>query len=431
MRLPPLFLLLSALLLLLPGQLAAKYTENLTAQVIDYSLRPVEGAQAYVDYEINSVDGNVKTKPKTTDSRGLASIIFTDYEQIDSETNYAFTLYVKYGDQLVSSSLIAEDGENRTYSMMVDSHVAFVHVADQNGKPLFANVTVGNAEKPTDASGSAFFALPPGNYTVKVERGDLVKNVPLRIDNSTGDVSIDAKLSYYTLDILVQDDSRNPLQAEVSVDGNVLETGFDGHAHFENVSTDSPLVAVLYGQGIKRLQPDLKSGTSFTVTFDVTNPAIKDQYSTLSASGVGTVRFFVEDFGPEASGIDSVSVSYEVAGVSNTLSVYTIGYNSFEAKIPAQPAGTLVKYAITVTDKEGNSEAGYGNYVVPAEAGPNATNTTGHGSAQFVPSVPNEAIFAGIAVLAVLAYAAIYYYNKKKAGELPPQPLAPPQVPQQ
>jgi len=432
MKLSAFFLLLAAGVLLLTGAPWAKYTENLTVQVFDNSFRPVEGAQVYVDYELNSVNGNVKTKPKLTDSRGYANIIFSDYESIDSETEYSYTLYVKYGDQLVSASLIAVDGESRTYTMQVESYIAYVRVLDQNSKSLQANVTVNKVTKPTDTAGSTFFALPPGNYAIQVERNDLVKNIPFVLGSATGDKSMDVLLNYYKLDIHVQDDKRRPLIAQVDVNGMVSKTDNDGVAHFENITTDSPQVIVVYGQDIKRIQPNLQTGSSLEVIFDVNKPSIKDQYSAISSSGVGTIRFFVEDSGPDASGIDTVSVSYEVAGAQNTLSVYTIGYNSFEVKIPAQPIGTLVKYTITVSDKEGNIGVGYGNYVV--SLGGEVTGTANASSPELPPptsNVLNEGIFVGIAVLAVLAFAAIYYFNKKKGSEISPPQFVPPQVPQQ
>ncbi|MFA6327970.1 MAG: hypothetical protein WCY41_00830 [Candidatus Micrarchaeia archaeon] len=437
MKLSALFLLLAAGMLLLSGAPWAKYTENLTVQVFDNSLRPVEGAQVYVDYELNSIAGNVKTKPKLTDSRGYTNIVFSDYEEIDSETEYAYTLYVKYGDQLVSASLIAGAGENRTYenrtyTMQVESYIAIVRVLDQRGKPLQANVTVGNATKPTDEAGSAFFALSPGSYEIRVERGDVVKNVPLVLESATGDQSVEVLISYYNLDVRVQDDKRRPLPARVEVNDLSSETDGDGMAHFENITTSSPSVVVVYGQGIKRLQPNLQASSSLEVTFDVGKPSIQDQYSTLSQSGVGTIRFFVEDSGPEASGVDSVSVSYAVAGVQNMLSVYTIGYNSFEAKIPAQPDGTLVKYTITVSDKEGNSAVESGSYVASSGGGSSIdTNASSPGAP--APSISSDGMLVGIAVLAVLAFAAIYYFNKKKetAGDSAPPPIAPPQIPQQ
>jgi hypothetical protein len=440
MRLSSLFLLLAAGVLLLSGVPLAKYTVNLTVQVFDNSLRPVDGAQVYVDYELNSVSGNIKTKPKTTEAGGYANIVFSNYEAVDSETEYAYTLYVKYGDQLVSDSLIAEDGENRKYSMQVDSYVAYVRVLDQNGKPLQANATVGGATKPTDASGRAFFVLPPGNYTLKVEQNDLVKNIPFTLEGATGDRSLDVVLSYHKLDIRVQDDKRRPLSAQVEVNGVGSATDSDGIAHFEGITESSPQVIVVQGQAIKRIQPNLQASSSLEVTFDLGKPSIKDQYSTLTPSGVGVIRFFVEDLGPEASGIDTVSVSYEVAGAPNTISVYAINYNSFEAKIPAQPAGTLVRYTITVSDKEGNTAVGYGNYAVAMGGGaPNPSNSTVPTVDPGQASIPSERIFIGIAVLAVLAFAAIYYFNRKKGsdaappqgGDTSPPPIEPPQVPQQ
>jgi len=431
MKLSAFFLLLAAVALLLSGTSWAKYTENLTVQVFDNFLRPVEGAQVYVVYELTSVRGDIKTKPKITDSRGYTNILFSNYEAIDNSTNYSYTLFVEYGGQLVSSSLIGEDGERRAYSVQVESYIVSVRVLDQNNKPLQANVTINKATKPTDTYGNAFFALPPGNYVLNVVRYDLVKNIPIVIENATGDQSFDVLLNYYKFDILVRDDKRRPLSAQVEVNGVGAVTNSEGVAHFENITTSSPQVIVTYGQGIKRIQPNLQTNPSLNVIFDVNKPTINDKYSTLSSSGVGAVRFFVEDLGVEASGIDTVSVSYEVAGEQNMLSVYTIGYNSFEVKIPAQPVGTLVKYTITVSDKEGNTAVEYGNYVVSLESSPSGdVNASLPATLPPAPGISNESIFAGIAVLAVIAFAAIYYFNKKKASEIAPPPIAPPQVPQ-
>ena len=90
-----------------------------------------------------------------------------------------------------------------------------------------------------------------------------------------------------------------------------------------------------------------------------------------------------------------------------------------------------MKYAITVSDKEGNTAVGYGDYVVSLGGdAPNATNTSAPGtSAPIIPSLPNEGVFIGIAVLALAAFAAAYYFNKKKGGEIAPPPIAPPQLP--
>ena len=240
-------------------------------------------------------------------------------------------------------------------------------------------------------------------------------------------------ISYYTLDILVQDDMRRPLSAHVEANGVGSETSSEGIAHFENITTSSPQVIVVYGQVIKRLQPNIQGSPSLSVTFDLTKPSIMDKYSTFSSSGVGVIRFFTEDSGPGASGVDAVSVSYEVAGVQNTVSVYAISYNSFEAKIPAQPPGTLVKYTITVSDKEGNAAVEYGDYVVLAGGSDTAAaNISAPGApTSSTPILPSEGIVVGIAVLAVLAFAVVYYFNKKKGSEVSPPPVTPPEVPKQ
>ena len=116
--------------------------------------------------------------------------------------------------------------------------------------------------------------------------------------------------------------------------------------------------------------------------------------------------------------------------MQNRLSVYAIGYNSFEAKIPSQPPGTLVKYIVEVADKEGNTVVGYGTYAIPSgEPEPNSSITPPP-PAQAGLQISSEAIFVGIVVLVVIAYAAIYYYNKKKGeATVKPPGATPPLVP--
>ncbi len=417
-------------LLLLLGLPAAKFTANLTVQVFDQDLRPVEGAQVYVEYQLNAVDGDIKTKPKLTNESGLVFIQFTNYEEIENSTDYTYVLYTKYGDQLKTADLAANATYIRKYSMHVEAYYLFVGAFDQNGKPIVANVTVGEETKETDTTGRVGFQVPQGSYTIKVEQKDFVRNQDINISQ---DESVDITVGLYELEVRVTDDNKNPLLASVEVSSQHKETDSTGTAVFGNISNEAPQVVARYGQGFKKATPSLKTQTSVDIVFDLNKPVIKELYVDLSDSGAGTLGLFADDLGIAASGIETVAVSYEVDGIETSVPAYSIAYNTFEAKLPAQAPGTLVKYSATVTDKEGNSAYGAGSYAIPGDEPPEPEpEPDGEG---FDLGIPVETIVIAIVVFAIVAYGVLFYLNKRKRDSLPPVPPAqppsqPPTIPQ-
>ena len=419
------FGLLLLLSMCLPQMAHAGYTEKLTVQVFDQSLRPVQGALVYVQYQLNSVTGNTKTLPRPTNSSGYITIVFTDYEQITASTDYTYTIYVKYGDQLANYGMTAIDGESRIVTGSVDSYYLFVRSHDQKGKPVASDVRVsGKAidtqDKMSTPSGDAFFQLPPGNYSLRAEYNGVVKTKGLLL---SADQAADISFGSYSLDITVTDDSNHPLVASVVAGTQSVQTGADGRAHLENITDSHPSVAVKYADRYKAYTPDLSISPDLTAVFDLTKPAITDLHSTLSENGEAAITFFVEDRGSAASGVDTVSVSYDIEGVETPVQAYTIGYGTYEAKVPAQPSGTLVKYSVRITDKDGNAALGSGSYIVPgASAAPSPAPTP---TPSPIPSVPATAngipteLLALLGVVALLIIYAIYYYLKRRKEEIP------------
>ena len=428
------------------NSVSAKYTEWLRVQVFDQNFRTVEGAQVYAQHQLNAVAGLVKTKPKTTNVTGEVSINFTDYEEIINSTDYAYTLYVKYGNHTGTGGLIAGNNTKakpRVYSFTIEAYYLAIRATDHNRHPLNGTITVtsrtiSNFTKTadTDSQGNVFVHLPSGDYDVKIETPSFTKVEFVSVSKATGDRNVDFVIGLYPMDMLVVDDNRTPLQATVEVLGKTVSTDAEGMAHFENVTETSPAVNVRYGKTLKKIKPQLDRQASVEVVFDIHKPEIKELYATVSKGGVGTITLFAEDDGKSASGIQSVSVIYDVDGVQSMLQTYTIGYNSFETKVPAQLPSSLVKYTVTVTDKDGNSASGTGVYTVPpAEASPDEvyipTNT----------SIPMEGIVVGIVAFAIAVYGVVYYFNKKKEEEeaeaespyknAPPSipPVAPPSIP--
>jgi len=423
--------------LALVGMASAGYTERLSVRIFDQSFRPVNGAQAYVDYQLNAITGYVKTKPKLTNESGAVELLFTDYEEINESTLTSYTLYVKYGQQEKTQSLVARGlaggNPSRIINEFVVAHVVFVSVHDPKGKPISAKVSLDGKTVTSDASGNAVFQLPPGEYALKAELAGAVVNKAIDL---TKDQAVDIEIPIYPLEVKVTDDSGEPLQVLVSVNGVEKETNSRGAVFFENVSGQSAIVTVMVGQTQKHFKVDMERQQTLAVVFDQTEPTIENLHVTTSKLGEGTLSFFVNDAGKFASGVDAVSVSYETNGAETDIYAYSVGYNTFEAKIPPQAPGTAVKYFVRAHDKYGNSGFATGGYIVPAES--TVTQLIGNSSSaqKDQPSATKknqpvdvniEMVVVFVVVFAVISYGAFYYYRKR--SRLAPPPVPPSQPP--
>jgi hypothetical protein len=411
----------------------AKYTQRLTVQVYDEQFRPVEGARVYAEYQLNSMAGAGRTKPKPTNSSGFVDIIFTNYEEIESATDYTYTLYVKYGSKNITSTMTAApDEENvRIVDFQLPAYYLFVTVHNQKGAPLSARVTVDDEVKMTDIVGSAGFRLPPGSHTVRAEYLNGLKTDAVEL---SGDQALDMVIGVYGLQLTITDDDKKPVAAAVELDGQEKRADSKGNVKFENVTNPTPQILIKYGEAAKSLSLDLSQQDSATVTFDRQKPNIKEFRAIVSPEGVGTVSLFVDDPGSAASGIDSIAITYTVDGAEKGVQAYTVGYNTFEAKIPAQEPGKPVRYGVRVSDKEGNTATQSGTYVIKEPPKPDIPVAN--------PTVPKKdlvdngtitPVTAAIYMVAILIvlYGIFYYISKKKFKDSasPPAGAQPPAVP--
>lgn len=435
------FALFALALLLAAPALHSAYTERLTVQVFDQDFRPVEGADVYAEYQLNSVTGYVKTKPHQTNISGYYDLQFTDYEQIESQVKYTYTLYVKYGEQVEQYSLVANPNRTRVYTSQVNAYYAFVRVHDQKGKPLQADLTVSgpsiaDQKKRATPTGDAIFQLPPGSFALKSEYNGVVKNKDFVLQK---DAALDVTFGQYTLEVTVTDDRKRPLIAEIEVGTRSVETGAGGTASIYNISDEMPTVVVRHASRYKTYTPNLALGEGLAAVFDLTQPEIQDLHATIADNGGATVTFYVEDAGASASGIDTVTVSYDVAGVETPIPAYAVGYATFEAKIPAQEAGSLVKYTVKIADKDGNSALGKGSYSVPAAPAPAPAPVPAPGPIPEIPQtaggISTEMLFVLVPVAIAIVAGMIYYFRRKRQegfekGPQPPKiPSAPPASP--
>ncbi|MEM4554372.1 MAG: carboxypeptidase-like regulatory domain-containing protein [Candidatus Anstonellaceae archaeon] len=399
-------------LLLLASWIYAGYTQRLLVQVFDQSLRPVSGAEVYVEHQVNSIIGYSKTKPKLTSENGTAEIVFTNWEELESQVKYTYTLYVKYGSELKTANLLVENPpKDRTYSMFVTAYFAVVHVRDQNGKPLAARVTIGNRTLMTDIGKDAVFQLPPGKYNVRAEVEGTVRNVDLVLDK---DQSVVIEIPRYRLEVQVLDDFSRPLEAEVEIETQRKNTT-EGIAKFENLTNEKPQLVVRYNQSFKRMMLNLKTDEKVQIVFDRTPPKIVDMHHSIQKSGETLVNVYVQEPGPKASGIASVVLYYEIRNVTSSVSAYTIGYNTFEAKIPPVPKDLAVRYTVKVTDREGNEGSASGVYIIPTEKKKEEKKKE---EGLFGMNFGTEHYVGAFLALVLILYAISYYQKKKKEKEL-------------
>lgn len=415
----------------MPSHLHAGFTEKVSVQAFDQNLRPIEGAEAYIDYQLNSITTAARTKSKYTGQDGIANLTFTNWEEIEGRTSRSYVVYLKYGSQLHSYGAISNnDSKTRVISQTdLKSYFLQAKVHDQHNRALQAKLTINNRTKTTDASGFAMFQLPPGRFNLKAETADAVKNKNVTIDK---EMAVDIEIGLYPLEVRVMDDKRAPIVAKVQVEGRENFTGADGSVKFANLTMQSEQVVVQSNDSTKKFIVDLSSQGLLEVVFDRTKPLIKELHVTPLKTGAATARLYIEDPGEGSSGIDTVIVTYEVDGVENQVPAYSIGYNTYEVKIPIQPPKTLVKYVVRVTDKSGNGAFETGDYVVGGEE-----------TAQVIPPVEPvapgqvqfgffkggiETVAIGVVVAAIVLFGIFQYlmFKKKQPEEFAPKP---PEIP--
>lgn len=429
-------ILAAAIILAAAPEQHASYTERISVQVFDQGLRPIEGVEIYADYRLNSVTTVARTKSKFSDQNGMANVTFTNYEEIENGTvSNTYTLYTKYGSQLFSYTLISNrDNLTRKVGQSdLKSYYLQVRVHDQKGRALRANLTAGRQSKIADATGSASFQMPPGSYTIRSEISGAVKNKNVTVDQ---DRAVDVEIGLYPFEAYVSDDSHRPLAAKVQIGGKEGATDAKGYVNFTNITEESTQVIVQNNQSVKKIDINLGRQSRLDVVFDRTKPEIKELHVTPLKTGAATLRLYIEDPGQGASGIDTVIITYEVEGVENQVPAYSIGYNTYEVKIPIQPPKTFVKYVVRVSDREGNGAFASGDYVVGGE----------EGSTEIPPIAPvapgqveiglfkgeMETLVIGAVVAAIVLFSAFYYLRNRKKEESgfspPPPKAAPPQI---
>lgn len=364
--------------LLLASLTFALFTEHITVQVLDQKGRPIQNASVTASYQYRSkVPDNVS---RITGANGMANLTINNVEYNEKLVDYTYTLYARYGDSKnyqEASSIYTVGKHPDVITMTLRVFQVVVGAFDQNKMPLSALAHVGDFQKQTDGSGYAVFAVPFGATEVGIDYGETKKAESVSIND---DITRTFEIDLYPLNVLVVDDRANPIEgAKVIVGLQQNLTNAAGEARFKNVEDPKMKIVTEYQGKTKTTEMSLTQTSDYRIVFDTTPPDIRDVNVT-SANGIGLIRIVAEDMGTYPSGLgqgSKIYIKYSVdGGVPAQATMYPSGKNTYRAEIPAQKAGSIVRYTIYAQDADGNVNSATGVYEVIGEATGNSTGTT-------------------------------------------------------
>ncbi|VVB58977.1 Uncharacterised protein [Candidatus Anstonella stagnisolia] len=408
-----------AVLALLAAQCLAMFTEKAQVQALDGELRPISNVSMYPIYQLNKRVGLVNGKPKSTNNDGYVNITFFNNEFDSSVAQGNWTLVVAYGGQSVQKAIEYVPDRKWTIQVQLPVHYAFFLIVDQQGKPMQANVSIGNFTSATDGGGYARFHLPDGTYDYSVEAMGVVKQGSLAFSNDTTER---VEVKRYTLQLFVVDENAAPLVASVLVLGNEYETDGAGKLVVEGLGESSVDADIEYLGKRRVVNLNLENGLETEVVLDKSPPIIKGAAANV-VDGAGRISFGIEDLGIKASGVDvntSIRVTYVVGGTQEDAAVFPIGYGKYEAEIPIQPANTVVPYTIRVVDRDGNEAVEQGQYTVISGKTSKPTEVPG-GNANPFEGVDVIQVIGAVVVLGILLGLFVYVKKKLDAAKPPPE----------
>ena len=395
----------------------AAFGERALVQVLDLESRPIEGAAVHAVYQFDYQTGFVNSKTVFTNKDGYVNVSFsnTEFDPALQEGNY--TVVASFGGKEASRSVEADPKRKWVVQLQLAVHYVTFIVVDQSGKPLRANVTVGNSTFATNREGVAQFHLSEGTHEYAVQWADTTQTGSINVN---GAVVQQVALQKYALRIFVGDENDAPLEAGVMVNGREYFTDESGRLVVEDVGQNIVQADIDAGGKRKTGQIDLSSGLETKVTMDISPPVIRDVQSSI-VQGIGQLSFGVRDEGARAAGIgdgSGVRVLYRVSEAQGEASLFPVGYGRYKAEIPAQLPGTFVMYTIIAADTEGNEARIEGSYTV-IEWREVAVPQEPQQSEQTVDANIIMAVAGAVAL--VVCAGAYLYIRRRKEGAEPPQ----------
>ncbi|MFH1393374.1 MAG: hypothetical protein ABII71_01185 [Candidatus Micrarchaeota archaeon] len=373
------------LLLIIPFASAgdcAGYIDRFDVKVVDYGLRPIEGAAVQVLFDRGASFGEqyFRTEPRYTGSDG--KLHFDIYNQGTNVRDIDCEIYINatLGD-IYWSTTVEENKHSDLIMVQLYVHPVTFRVADQYGQLLEnATISLNEMTKDTDSGGKAKFFLGTGDYEYLVSYGDGKQSGNVYVSNDT---FFDVTLGHSEIEIDIIDDFGAPLEATIFI----LNTTYhvtDGHFEYEEAFGDD-IPYIITHMGIEKSGAIVPSEQrSIEVIFDKHAPVFGEISST-GDTEITRLVIPVWDNGDHASGVDysSLKVSYrlepaEAATPWNDAVTFVSALNTFMADFPGLPKNSIVQFKIEVKDNEGNKATVDGRFSPPLPE-PEDNETGGNG----------------------------------------------------
>ena len=406
---------LFAILLLLSPTFAAScepgFRDHVSVQVLDAMWRPVQNATVTFTYQKDQTTGKgyVTTAPLMTDAEGRVSTYLQNTEQLGSRVRCDIRINVTF-DGATKTKVITAQHHLAEEQFQFDAYALTLRVIDKYGAAIpNLPVRVNQMEGQTNSQGFATFTVNRRNdvNVSAVYRGSVISR-KISVQNDTF-YTLQALL--YSLKLDVVDDSSNPLEAVIVVDG--VESTSTG-VSITDTPASRPSVSVTYGTLTKNPEIDLSQQESYTVVFDLTPPEVRDIQVSMTPSRDMRIKFEAYDPNPLASGpsLGDTSVMYTIGGITRTATVFVEG-GKYVAEIARPPENSLVRFTIITKDKEGNMKTVGGEYLVQAAPHANQTGQPGNQTQPHeeppLPAPAENPLFLAAAAIAAIALLWVVY----------------------
>ncbi len=397
------------------------FNDTINVRALDNQLRPVEGAQVTVNYQLDKTTGKgrVTSPPRMTGKDGNASFQIRNLETQAAHLDCNVQINLSIGGKNYSRTITAQN-HPLINDFKLDLHQMLVQVIDENGQRITnATVTVNNNDKGTEG-GYAEFRVPAGTVRVFASYGGGKTEHITKINNDT---LVTIQLRFYSLTVRVTDEKENPLAASVLLDEMRYDLNESGTLHIPRLPEGLHTARIEYGGMRITRDLDLTMDNEYGIVFDMAPPVIKKVTAVQNPDHV-KVTIVAEDEGRFASGdsVDYITVTYEtVEGKKERAVVYQNKPHEYVAQIPLSAVSQEAVFTAEVRDGAGNGATITGRHLLegapdgPGDPGgeeePDSTDTVQPPPVNDGP--PLFHIIGGILILVIVFYA-VYRLKFKK-----------------
>lgn len=413
------------------------FVDNLTVQVTNLDMLPLEGIGVSVHYQYSKSFGNVyyDTAYTPTDRNGMMHVTVANREPKKDSVDCDLKITAKH-DTALASTTVKATSHAGVIVLPIDLKLLNVHITDSYGKPIKgARVYANSMNATTDFSGRAAFLVGAGTVKVSAVFGEGVQEESVAVSAEDKKKDMTISVPVFDVEFKVVDHTGKPLDAAITIGKKTERTDGNGTARFYNISAYVPVVKATYNGIAKEIQPDFFSSKKETVIFDMSPPDIAS-VDVLQGKATTKLVMGIEDGGTHASGIDAggITVQYSYGGKTwESAPVYLSGKNQFTADIPKTEHDGFVDFVIYAKDRDGNVQKLEGQFL--SKAGPVANGTQDGPAVPDLPEVPSAPakedglpiipMAIGAAVLIGLFLIYRMKFAKPKGPEQPAEPEAP------